>query len=131
MSVGKFLKPEMLGLLTKFTDKITEDNTEPVQNHIFPGTFHESEIADEEITADEVPDIIAPVDIAPVADYDENRSYPMRIRNIPSHLDDYICVSVDYCCTIKNYVIPKSYEEAVVSPESTMRKTAMDSEIDS
>ena len=55
----------------------------------------------------------------------------MRIGNIPSHLDDYICASVDYCCTNKNYVIPKSYEEAVISPESPMWKTAMDSEIDS
>jgi hypothetical protein len=64
----------------------------------------------------------------------ENR-YPRRDRTQPKYLEDYVTesssvnCSVDYCYRVAD--IPRTYQEAVVSPQSGQWKIAMDEEMNS
>ena len=66
------------------------------------------------------------------------RHHPIRIRNKPSYLNDYINVNmvdrgedkdVDFCYVFKQ--APKSYTEAMKSSEADLWKKAMDTEMNS
>ncbi|KAK3874235.1 hypothetical protein Pcinc_020808 [Petrolisthes cinctipes] len=67
----------------------------------------------------------------------EERRYPERLRTKPGHLEDYILddddeisaakYSVDYCYRVAD--IPRTYEEAVSSPEHQLWYGAMKEEV--
>ena len=61
----------------------------------------------------------------------EQSRYERREKKRPTHLDDYVCSSIDLCYTLSSYVIPSKYSEAMQSDESEKWKEAMDTEIES
>ena len=49
----------------------------------------------------------------------------------PPHLDDYVCSNVDMCYSVSSVSIPRTYSEAIDSPECSQWKEAMNNEINS
>ena len=73
---------------------------------------------------------------------DRRREYPARERRRPQHLHDYdlsndqidivtheMYANIDYCFKASTIHIPKTYKEALASPESHQWKLAMDDEM--
>ena len=72
---------------------------------------------------------------------ESTRRYPSRDRARPKYLDDYVTgeeldnvvddaanCTVDFCYRVSN--VPKSYQDAISSPESSMWREAMNEELD-
>ena len=52
-------------------------------------------------------------------------------RRKPPHFDDYVCSNVDMCYSVSSVSIPRTYSEAIDSPECSQWKEAMNNEINS
>ena len=59
------------------------------------------------------------------------RRYPLREnRNVrPRNLEDYACFNMDVCCLAASRQVPKTYRQAIESPDSELWKEAMDDEM--
>ena len=77
---------------------------------------------------------------APQGEADPNSRYPVRHTRRPTHLNDYVVANdldnndligynVDYCCA--TLVYPKTYKEAIESPDSEKWHKAMNEEMKS
>ena len=70
----------------------------------------------------------------------ENDRYPRRRHNLPGHLNDYVVgetseedtvMMVDCCYNASSVTVPKTYREAVRTPQANSWKAAMDDEMSS
>ena len=103
-------------------EPVPEVNTEPISEVVTV------ERAPEEITEDA--DETVPYDI----EVDDFR-YPRRVHRPPPHLNEYVsndqAYNVDFCYGVMDIEVPKSYTEAISSPEFTEWRVAMNEEMES
>ena len=130
---------KFFGLTNSADDKIEEDDENPnysiskyTENGNIPDvpepTPNLPDNPDNDTLVDVVPGDVVPVD-------GEGRRYPSRTRTKPKYLDDYYLENesdstnyiIDYCYRINE--CPKSYQEAISSPNSQKWKKAMEDEM--
>ena len=134
----------------KFTDKFPCENVEPVPEYRYivdeePVSSETLPVPtldsnDQNLTEENEPPRNEEVDNQVL----ETRRYPVRERTVPSYLDEYVTdmdesvpeddssaavCSVDFCCRMVD--IPRTYQDAITSPESSKWHKAMKEEMSS
>ena len=103
-------------------------NGDTVENPLeVPAIVDDQHVVPDE-NSDEVDVIPVETDVPQVV---EEPRFPVRDRQRPQRLNDYVCSNVDFCCMLSNYRVPTTYADAMDSPESTLWKEAMDDEMNS